>query len=123
MVSRSRQVQQPQDAADPRAGWGNKLFQPVSLGDIRLLLKYAPATGTALLVYLVLLVHADSAGFVTARIAEIAEAAHLKTQTTREILATLRERELLRTVYTGNRWHAGTWQIAALQAAHLEKAQ
>ncbi len=123
MVSRWRGVQQSPDAREPREGWGNKLIQPVSLGDIRLLLKYAPATGTALLVYLVLLLHADAAGFVTARIDEIANAAHLKPQTTREILATLRERHVLTTVRIGNRWYPGTWQITALQAAHLEKVQ
>jgi hypothetical protein len=121
MVPPRRVSQQALDqrdgARDPRAGWGNKLIQPPTLGDIRLLLKYAPATGTALLVYAVLLLHADAAGFVTATIAEVGTAAHIHPATTREVLRGLRKHNLLVTVHPGNRWRPATWQVKALHSA------
>ena len=97
---------------------GSANIKPLPLAKIQKLLAKAARAGLKagpLTVFLVLLIHSDALGGVSARTEQIAEETNLKPDSVRHILGELRTRGELEVVRAGAGKRPPLWRIARLR--------
>ena len=119
MVSRSRIHKQPQHTPAP---WGRAFHDALPVEAVRLIIQSASMIGAGSLfaVFVTLLLHADTGGYVSVHHEEIARATHLERETVGKALRQLRRIGELHLLRQGNGRRAGAYQIARILDAERE---